>query len=89
RGVAVFAGAVMTLCLPAGIVAALLTLAVLGTARLVDMNGRAAAIATGIGVYPFLFIALEGDLRRLPALGALYLVAAVRFATTTRPRREG
>jgi glycerol-3-phosphate acyltransferase PlsY len=84
RGVAVFAGVACTLSPPAGLLAVLLTLAVLGIARLLGRNGRVAAIAVGIGSFPFLFYAAEASLERLAALMALYLVAVVRFATTRR-----
>ena len=82
RGVAVFAGVAFTLSPPAGIIAVFLTLAVLGIARLLGRNGRVAAIAVGVGSFPFLFWAAELSPERLAALMTLYLVAVVRFATT-------
>lgn len=85
RGVAVFAGVVFTLAPAAGLIAVLLTMTVLGIARLLGRNGRVAAIVAGIGSFPFLFFAVEGSLERLAALMTLYLVAAIRFATTRRP----
>jgi glycerol-3-phosphate acyltransferase PlsY len=84
RGVAVFAGVAVTLSPPAGVVAVLLTLAVLGIARLLGRNGRVAAITAGVGAFPFLFYAAELSLPRLAAVMTLYLVAVVRFATTRR-----
>lgn len=88
RGVAVFSGIAIALCPPAGVAALIIVLAVLGTAKLIDRNGRVAAITTGIALYPFLFLPIQDDLRRMPAIGVLYLVAALRFATTARPRPE-
>ena len=87
RGVgvlAVLAGAVFALAPPAGIIGVLLTLAVAGAARLFGRNGRAAAIAVGIGTYPLLFLAAYPDPARLAALMTLYLVAAIRYVTTRR-----
>jgi glycerol-3-phosphate acyltransferase PlsY len=84
RGVAVFAGVAFTLSPAAGILAVALTLLVLVVARLLGRNGRVAAIAAGIGSFPALFLAAEASPARLAALGLLYLVAVVRFATTRR-----
>jgi acyl phosphate:glycerol-3-phosphate acyltransferase len=84
RGVAVFAGVAFTLSPAAGVLGVALTLAVLGMARLLGRNGRVAAIAVGIGTFPFLFHVAEASLERLAALMALYLVAVVRFAITRR-----
>ena len=84
RGVAVLAGAAFALAPPAGIIGVLLTLAVAGVARLLGRNGRAAAIAVGIGTYPFLFLAAYPDPTRLAALMSLYLVAALRNVTMRR-----
>jgi acyl phosphate:glycerol-3-phosphate acyltransferase len=86
RGVAVFAGVAFTLAPAAGFLAVLLTLAVLGIARLLGRNGRVAAIAVGIGVYPLLFYAAEQSLAMLAALMTLYLVAVVRFVTSRNVR---
>jgi glycerol-3-phosphate acyltransferase PlsY len=88
RGVAVFAGVAITLSPPAGLLAVLLTLAVLGTARLLGRNGRVAAITVGVGAFPLLFWAAEPALPRLAAVMTLYLVAALRFATTRRAPRS-
>jgi acyl phosphate:glycerol-3-phosphate acyltransferase len=86
RGVAVFAGVAFTLSPVAGLVAVLLVLAVLGVARLLGRNGRVAAIALGIGAFPFLFFAAELSLERLAALMTLYLVTVARFLQTGRAR---
>ena len=82
RGVAVFAGAAVALSPAAGILGLLLALAVVLVAKALRRNGRVAAIAVGVGTYPFLFLAAEADPYRLVALLVLYLVAVVRFATT-------
>jgi glycerol-3-phosphate acyltransferase PlsY len=82
RGVVPLTGVAIALSPAAGLVAALLAAVVLGTARLVGRDGRVAAIATGFGAYPLLFLLDLGDLARLAGIGALYLVAALRFATT-------
>ncbi|HYO43711.1 MAG TPA: glycerol-3-phosphate acyltransferase [Candidatus Limnocylindrales bacterium] len=84
RGVAVFAGAAFALSPSAGTLAVLLTLSVLVAARLFGRNGRVAAIATGVGSYPLLFLAVQGDLPRLAALMTLYLVTVLRYVTTRR-----
>lgn len=84
RGVAVFAGVAFALSPSAGTLGVLLTLCVLVAARLLDRNGRVAAIAAGIGTYPLLFLADQADLLRLAALMTLYLVAVLRFVTTRR-----
>jgi len=84
RGVAVFAGVIFALSPGAGTLGVLLTLGVLVVARLLGRNGRVAAIVAGIGTYPLLFLADQGDMLRLAALGTLYLVALLRFATTRR-----
>jgi glycerol-3-phosphate acyltransferase PlsY len=81
---AVFAGAAFLLAPPAGVISVLLAVAVLGTARLAGRNGRVAAIAAGMGLYPLLFFAAYRDPLRLAALLSLYLVAALRYATTPR-----
>lgn len=84
RGVAVLAGAAFALSPAAGTLGVLLTLGVLAAARLLGRNGRVAAIATGVGSYPLLFLADGRDLPRLGALMTLYLVAVLRYATTRR-----
>jgi glycerol-3-phosphate acyltransferase PlsY len=84
RGGVVFAGAAFAMAPPAGILSLLLALAVLGGARLLGRNGRVAATAVGIGMYPLLFFAAYRDPLRLVALMALYLVAMVRYVTTRR-----
>ena len=43
-----------------------------------------AAIATGFGAYPLLFLLDQADLARLAGIGVLYLVAVLRFATIRR-----
>jgi len=82
RGVAVFAGVAFTLAPPAGVVSVALTVLVVGVARLLGRNGRVAGIAIGIASFPPLFLAVQQDVARLCALLVLYLVAALRFATT-------
>jgi acyl phosphate:glycerol-3-phosphate acyltransferase len=82
RGVAVFAGVAFALSPTAGVLGVVLTLLVLGVAKLVGRNGRVAAIAVGIGTYPLVFYAAELSLVRLAALMVLYLVAVVRYLTT-------
>ncbi len=82
RGVAPLAGVAIALSPAAGLVAALLAAVALGTVRLVGRDGRVAAIVTGFGAYPLLFLLDQGDLARLTGIGVLYLVAVVRFATT-------
>ena len=47
-------------------------------------NGRVAAIATGFGAYPLLFLLDQADLARLAGIGVLYLVAVLRFASDRR-----
>jgi glycerol-3-phosphate acyltransferase PlsY len=84
RGVAVLAGAAFALAPAAGMIGVLLTVVVLAAARLLGRNGRVAAIATGVGTYPLLFLADGRDLLRLGALMTLYLVAVVRYTTTRR-----
>jgi glycerol-3-phosphate acyltransferase PlsY len=84
RGVAVLAGAAVALSPAAGMIGVLLTVVVLAAARLSGRNGRVAAIATGVGTYPLLFLADGRDLLRLGALMTLYLVAVLRYATTRR-----
>jgi glycerol-3-phosphate acyltransferase PlsY len=84
RGVAVLAGAAFALSPAAGTLGVLLTLGVLAAARLLGRNGRVAAVATGVGSYPLLFLADGRDLLRLGALMTLYLVAVLRYATTRR-----
>ena len=87
RGVAVLAvlaGVAFALAPPAGIIGALLTLAVAGVARLFGRNGGPAAMAVGIGTYPLLFLAAYPDPARLAALMTLYLVTALRYVTTHR-----
>ena len=51
---------------------------------LVGRGGRVAAIAAGFGAYPAPVPADQADLARLAGLGALYLVAVLRYATTRR-----
>jgi acyl phosphate:glycerol-3-phosphate acyltransferase len=84
RGVAVFAGVAFALSPVAGILGVLLTLVVLGLARLAGRNGRVAAIGVGIGTYPLLFLVAEMSLVRLAALMTLYLVAVLRYVLTRR-----
>jgi glycerol-3-phosphate acyltransferase PlsY len=87
RGVAalaVFAGAAFALAPPAGIIGVLLALAAAGVASLFGRNGRAVAVAVWIGTYPLLFLAAYPDPICLAALMTLYLVAAIRYATTRR-----
>jgi len=83
RGVATLGGVAFALAPLAGAVSVLLTLTVLGAARLVGRNGRVAAIATGIGSFPPLFFAVQQDVARLCAVFVLYLVAVLRFVTTS------
>jgi glycerol-3-phosphate acyltransferase PlsY len=82
RRVAVFAGVAFALAPPAGVIAVLLALAVLGAARLLGRDGRVVALAVGIGTYPLLFFAAYRDPLRLAALMTLYLVAVFRYVTT-------
>ena len=82
RGVAVFAGVAFALSPSAGMLGVLVTVSVLVAARLFGRNGRVAAIGAGIGSYPLLFLADQGDLLRLAALMLLYLVAVLRYVTT-------
>ena len=82
RGVVLLAGVAIALSPTAGMVAVLLAALALGVARLMGRTGRVAAIATGFGVYPLLFLLDQGDLTRLAGVGALYLVAVLRTATT-------
>jgi glycerol-3-phosphate acyltransferase PlsY len=87
RGVtvfAVFAGVAFALAPPAGIICVLLALLVLGAARLAGRDGRVAAVAVGIGMYPLMFFAAYRDALRLAALTTLYLVAVLRYVTTRR-----
>jgi len=83
-GVVVFAGAAFALAPPAGVIGALLALAVAGVARLAGRSGRTVAIAVGAGTYPLLFYAAYRDPLRLAALMTLYLVAVLRYQTTRR-----
>ena len=82
RGVAPLTGVAIALSPAAGLVALLLAAVALGTARLVGRDGRVAAIVTGFGAYPLLFLLDQADLSRLAGIGVLYLVAVLRFATT-------
>ena len=82
RGVVPLAGVAIVLSPTAGMVAVLLAALALGVARLMGRTGRVAAIATGFGVYPLLFLLDQGDLARLAGVGVLYLVAVLRTATT-------
>jgi glycerol-3-phosphate acyltransferase PlsY len=76
---AVLAGALFALASPAGVVATLCGLAVLGVVRLLRRDGRVAAGVAGFAVYPLVFVAAEADLRRLAAVLVLYGIAAVRL----------
>ena len=84
RGVATLAGVALALSPIAGLVALLLAGLVIGTARLLGRNGRTAAIATGFGAYPLLFLLDQADLARLAGIGVLYLVVVLRGATIRR-----
>lgn len=84
RGVATLAGACLALSPAAGVIAVVLTLLVVLVARALGRNGRVAAIATGFGTFPFLFLVVHPDLARLAGIGLLYLVAVARYATTRR-----
>jgi glycerol-3-phosphate acyltransferase PlsY len=84
RGVAALAGIVIALAPLAGVVGIALTLLVALAARLLGRNGRVAAIATGLGSFPVLFLVEHRDLSRLAGLGILYLVAVARYAATRR-----
>ena len=81
RGLATFAGAAFTLAPPAGMLAGLLCLAVLGIGRLAGRDARVAAIGTGIGTYLVLAFLVGPDLARPAALVALAAVAVVRLVT--------
>ena len=84
RGVATLGGASLALAPAAGLVSVLLTLVVVLGAKALGRNGRVAAIATGFGSFPLLFLVEHADLSRLAGLGILYLVAVGRYATTRR-----
>ena len=81
RGVVTLAGAAIALSPAAGVVAVLLGAIALGVARVMGRSGRVAAVATGFGAYPLLFLLDQGDLARLAGVGALYLVAVLHTAT--------
>jgi len=83
-GVAVLAGVAFGLSPAAGIIGALLGVVVVVVARLLGRNGRVPAIAVGTGTYSLVFFADQADLLRLAALMTLFLVAALRHATTRR-----
>ena len=82
RGVVPLAGVAIALSPAAGLVALLLAVLVMGAARLLGRDGRAAAIAVGFGAYLLLFLLDQADLARLAGTGVLYLVAVLRYATT-------
>ncbi len=84
RGMAALAGVAIALSPAAGLAALLLAALVVGTARLLGRGGHAAAIAVGFGAYPLLFVVDQADLAHLAGIGALYLVAVLRYATARR-----
>ncbi len=84
RGVAAMAGVCLALAPLAGGAAALMAAVVAVVARLTGRNGRVAAIVTGFGAFPVLFLIEELDVARLAGLGMLYLLAVARYAATLR-----
>jgi glycerol-3-phosphate acyltransferase PlsY len=82
RGVAVLCGVAFTLAPPSGVVSGLLAVLVLAAGRLLGRNALLPALATGIGAFPLLFLAVQQDIARLGALLVLYLVAGLRHVTT-------
>ena len=85
RGLGTFGGAAFTLAPPAGTLSVLLGLAVLAIGRFVGRDARTAAVATGIGTFPVLFLLAEPDVARLAAILVLTLAAIVRLATIRAP----
>ena len=85
RGLGTFGGAAFTLAPPAGMLSVLLGLGVLAIGRIAGRDARTAAVATGIGTFPVLFLLAEPDVARLAAILVLTLVAIVRLATIRAP----
>ena len=76
------AGAAFTLAPPAGTLSVLLGLAVLAIGRVAGRDARTAAVATGIGTFPVLFLSSPSRTSRwLAAILVLTLVAIVRLVT--------
>jgi glycerol-3-phosphate acyltransferase PlsY len=84
RAAAVLVGALIALSPVVGLVALLPAVLVAGVARLLGRSGHVMALAAGLGAYLLLFLLDQADLARLAAIGALYLVAALRQATIRR-----
>jgi glycerol-3-phosphate acyltransferase PlsY len=84
RGVMTLAGALYALSPAAGTIALLVGLAVLGLARPLGRDGRAAATAAGFTAFPLLLLADEMDPGRLAAVLVLYVVVAIRALTARR-----
>jgi len=78
RAVATLGGAALVLSPAAG------TIAIAGCLVALVLAGRVAAIVTGLGAYPLLFLVVERDPARLVAVLALYAVTLFRYLATRR-----